>query len=239
MFNVTRFPFDNSKLRKALSLAINRPEIVKNMCYSGETPAMSVIPKQMKLQEKPPFPFFAPTKANELFEEALRETGLTRSTFPKVKISGHHKSLLMAQIIQQQWKKVLNLDSEIDLCEWHVYFEKVGNRDYQIGAMGWETWVNDPIYNLEHFKYRNSKLNWTGWENPEFIRCLDLSDQEKDIQKREELLKKAENILMQEMPVAPLFHVTKPYIVQDRLKNFYFTTLGHLILTHAYIEESD
>ncbi|GAB4189689.1 MAG: oligopeptide ABC transporter substrate-binding protein OppA [Simkaniaceae bacterium] len=239
MFNVQQFPFHNAKLRKALSLAIDRQEIAKNVFYAGETPAMSVIPLHLKLQKTLKYPLYDPQQAKELFHEALQELNLSHKTFPKIKISGHLKNLFMAQIIQEEWKKNLDIDAEIDLCEWNVYLDKVGNRNYQVGAMGWETWLNDPIYNLEHFKYRSSRLNWTGWENPEFIELLNLSDREKDKDRRLELLRKAEDLLLEEMPVIPLFHQTRIYLISKRLKNFYFTPLGHLIFTHAYLEEQE
>jgi len=226
----------NVHLRKALSLAINRPEIVENILHANETPSMSIVPKTMQLRKKSYYPYFDPKQANEQLDIALEELGFTRKTLPKLKISGAHKHLLMAEIIQNQWKTHLGIDSEIDICEWNVFLEKVGKKDYQIAAMGWISWFNDPVYNLEFAKYRKDSINWTGWENPKYIELLDQSDTEISPQKRRKILKKAENLILEEMPIIPLFHDTGTYLCQDRVKNLSFTPLGRPIFTYVYLE---
>ncbi len=235
IFNNIEAPLNNNKIRKALSLAINRNEVIENLFYGSEKPAMNVVADCMRLHDHPKYPYFDPEQAKKFLKEGLQEIGM--DSFPKLTLlAAQNKNYELAQILQQEWKKNLNIDVNLELCEWGVVLSKVFNREYQIGIMSWESWINDPIYNLEAFKLQSTRINWSGWENAQYIQCLNQSDQELDLDKRRSLLQKAEDILMEDMPIAPLFHINHLFLANPKLKGYFYTSLGHLIMRNAYFE---
>lgn len=99
--------------------------------------------------------------------------------------------------------------------------------DYHFGSMAWKSWVNDPIYTLNAFKYRTNRVNFSKWENPEFQRLLNLAQQELDPIKRLSLLKMAEKILIVENPVVPIIYEVYHYMQKKHLHQaFHFDTWG-------------
>jgi len=75
----------------------------------------------------------------------------------------------------------------------------------------WFTWLKDPIFTLQFLKYKNMGLNGTAWEHPEYTRLLDLSDSTRDMLQRREYLKQAEALVMNELPVIPVFYQEDGY----------------------------
>nr|WGD74479.1 ABC transporter substrate-binding protein [Bacillus subtilis] len=165
--------------------------------------------------------------------------GLSKaSDLPKIKLSyntddAHAK---MAQAVQEMWKKNLGVDVELDNSEWNVYIDKLHSQDYQISRMGWRGDFNDPINFLELFRDKDGGNNDTGWENPEFKKLLNQSQTETDQNKRAELLKKAEGIFIDEMPVAPIYFYTIPWVQDENLKGTIITGTGEIYFRNAYFQ---
>ncbi|MQL54133.1 peptide ABC transporter substrate-binding protein, partial [Desulfofundulus thermobenzoicus] len=136
------------------------------------------------------------------------------SDLPTLKLSyntdeGHQK---IAQAIQEMWKKDLGVKVELDNSEWNVYIDKIHSGDYQIGRMGWLGDFNDPVNFLELYKDKDGGNNDTGWESKEYKQLLNDSAKETDKTKREEMLKKAEEIIINDMPIAPIYFYTQLWV---------------------------
>jgi len=110
--------------------------------------------------------------------------------------------------------------------------------DYQIASGSWFADVKDPTNFLDVFKYKTNGNNRTGWENPEYIRLMNLSTIIKDPEERLAILRIAEELLLDEMPVAPLFHSAFNYLHKDNLYGVYFSELGFLDFKHAFYNGS-
>jgi oligopeptide transport system substrate-binding protein len=78
------------------------------------------------------------------------------------------------------------------------------------------------------FRYKNGSSNNTNWENALYSAYLDRSTTEVNPQERIQLLKKGEHILMEEMPILPLFYFTMLYLEQPHLKDVVLTSMGAL-----------
>lgn len=165
--------------------------------------------------------------------------GLSKaSDLPTIKLSyntdeAHAK---IAQAVQEMWKKDLGVNVELDNSEWNVYIDKLHNLDYQIGRMGWLADYNDPITFLELFKDKDGGNNDTGWESAEYKKLLNESQTETDSNKRIELLKKAEKIFMDDMPVAPIYFYTIPWVQDENLKGTIITGTGEIYFRNAYFQ---
>ncbi|NHM32946.1 ABC transporter substrate-binding protein [Neobacillus terrae] len=239
-FNTEKPPLNNVNIRKALSYAINRQAIVDNITQGGQIPAMAAVPPSMiKENKKGYYKDNDVEKAKEYLKKGLEELGLKDAKdLPPITVSyntseAHQK---IAQAIQDMWKSNLGIDVKLDNAEWKVYIDKLHKGDYMVGRMGWLGDFNDPINFLELFRDKNGGNNDTKWENPEFKQLLADSAKESDASKRLDILKKAEAIFMDEMPVAPIYFYTNVWVKKDNLKDVVTSGLGDVQLKWAHFE---
>nr|WP_285846656.1 peptide ABC transporter substrate-binding protein [Priestia koreensis] len=237
-FNTEQKPLNNVNIRKALAYSIDRKAIVENITKGGQIPAMAAVPPSIFEENKKGFFKDNDVKeAKKYLEKGLKELGLKdASELPPIKLSfntseSHAK---IAQAIQDMWKKNLGVDVKLDNAEWAVYIEKLHRGDYQIGRMGWLGDFNDPINFLELFRDKKGGNNDTNWENPEFKSLLAESQKEQDAAKRVELLKKAEKIFIDEMPVMPIYFYTNVWVQKPNLKGVVVSGLGDAQFKWAY-----
>ncbi len=239
-FNTDQPPFHHAKIRKAFSLAICRNDIITHLLQGNQQAATGPLPPSMCLQKTPYFQDGDLDAAQRLFEEALQEEGWTRDTFPKTSLSypPTERNVKIAQLVQQQWQNAFEIPIHLNSVELQVYRRQVRQGLFQVGTGDWIADFNDPVAFLEIFKYRNdettgSGMNDTGWQNPAFISFLELSLHEKDPIQRKELLHAAEQILVEEMPVAPVYHFSFDYAKQAEITGVVLSPLGIADFKHA------
>jgi oligopeptide transport system substrate-binding protein len=91
-----------------------------------------------------------------------------------------------------------------------MLFSKLTEGNFQIGGIAWEAWVNDPIYTLNAFRGNRELINFPKWENELYEHIVDCAEKESDLEKRKSYFLEAEKILIEELPVVPLFLVDSP-----------------------------
>ncbi|WP_420491403.1 peptide ABC transporter substrate-binding protein [Neobacillus drentensis] len=239
-FNTEKPPLNNVNIRKALAYAINRKAIVENVTQGGQIPAMAAVPPSMfEENKKGYFNDNSTKKAKEYLEAGLKDLGLKdASELPAITLSyntdeGHQK---IAQAIQDMWKKTLGINVKLENEEWKVYITKLHSGDYQVGRMGWLGDFNDPINFLELFRDKKGGNNDTNWENAKFKQLLIDSGKETDAAKRTQMLKDAEAIFMDEMPVAPIYFYTNTWVQDENLKGVVVSGLGDVQFKWAYFK---
>ena len=241
-FNTKKAPFNNSKMRKAFSYALKREQIVKHITQGLETPVTGSTPTAMALQKKPFFKDGNLEKAKALFLDALKELKMEQKDIPSITLSfnSSEEHQKIAQAVQQQWQNAFGIPIILENSEWQIYLEKLKSGDYQVGRMSWFADVGDPIEFLELFKYADDEAlggnNQTRWENTKYQRLLEESFFAKTKEERNELLLRAENILIDEMPFAPLFSINFSYLKKEKLRGVNFSPLGFVDLRYAYKE---
>lgn len=237
-FNTSHKPFDNADIRRAFAIALNRQEIVDHITQGNQTLATGIVPPSFGLDNKSLFSDNDTVTANELFEKGLKKKEITREEFPEVTLSfaSSERNNKIAQAVQEQWQKVLGVSVRLDGSESQMFFDKLKRRNYEIAIGSWYADIRDPINFLEVFKYSHNSTNNTDWENPIYVALLDLSQKEVDATRRTDFLKKAEALLMAEMPVMPLFHGSYNYLKNEKVKDVYFSDLGYLDFKNASIE---
>ncbi len=239
-FNVTKEPFNNVNIRKAFAHAINRQELIDNITQGGQMAAMAIVPPSMFPEnEKGYFPDNDVEKAKEFLQKGLEELGYKDiSEFPAVTLSyntseAHQK---IAQAVQDMWKTNLGVEVVLDNQEWAVYLDSLHALDYQVGRLGWLGDFNDAINFLEMYRDADGGNNNTGWENAKFKELIVNSATEGDAAKRLQMLKDAEAIFMDEMPVAPIYFYTNNWVQVDNLKGVAVSGLGDVQYKWAYFE---
>lgn len=220
-FNTTKAPLDNVKMRQALSYAIDRNAIVEHIMQGNQQPATGLVPKAMGLRDRPYFRDRNIVAARRLFHEALEDMGITRHQLPTLHIlyTPSERYQKIGQAVQQQWKHAFGIDIEVRTVESKVLYEQLRTGNYDIVLGSWFADYNDPINFLEVFKDRDNGTNNTGWENTDYKNLLEMSYKTGNSTRRMELLQDAEELLIGEMPIAPLFYYTFNYLKNPKLEN--------------------
>ncbi len=235
--NVEKPPFNNVNIRKAFALAINRKDLVEHVAKGGYTPALRFVPETMGIEAEAYFPDSDEIQAKALFQKGLEELNMKVEDFPRITFlyPTLQKNHVISQAVQQDWKRVLGVDVDLEANERKVYFERIGKQDYQIASSSWFADFNDPVNFLSVFKYKRATTNNTQWENKEYTDLLDTSETASQ-ESRMAILKKCESILMQEMPIIPLYHQHMRYVKQQNLKDVALSSLGNLDFKWAYLD---
>lgn len=228
--NLDKTPFQSKKMRKAFALALNRQDIVDHVTQGNQIPATGIVPKAMGLQDQPYFKDGQTEAAADLFEEALLELGMAREQLPEIVFtySAGDRTHPVAQALQQQWYAALGVRVRLEPMESKVYFSRVSKQDYTLALGSWFADFNDPVNFLEVFKTKATGTNNTNWENPSYTELLETSYNCQSAEERLAYLKQSEQLIMDEMPVIPIYYYTLLFVKDEGLKNVVLTKTGNI-----------
>lgn len=216
--NTKRPPLGDRRVRQALSLAIDRESLTRNVLRAGQQPAGRFTPQGVPGYEADAPLAFDPEKARQLLEEAGFPGG---KGFPKMNIlyNTHESHRTIAEAIQQMWR--VNLGIEIGLVnqEWQVYIDTETQMDYDISRAGWVGDYLDPITFLDLMTTTNPN-NKTGWSNKEYDRLIDASRKAPTMAEHFRLLAEAEGIFSREVPVIPIYWYVRNYLIRPEVKGW-------------------
>ncbi|MCH2155538.1 MAG: peptide ABC transporter substrate-binding protein [Opitutales bacterium] len=220
-FNIERPPFDDVRVRRALAMTIDREVIVRRISQGGEQPADGFTPPGIKGYEPPRLIPYDPEAARALLAEAGYAGGEGWPEGVEILFNTLESHRDIATAIQSMWETELGIQVGILNQEWKVYINSQQTLDYSVSRAGWIGDYMDPTTFLSMWTTGNGNNN-TGWSNAEFDRLI-LEDAvaETDLERRLEILHRAETILLNEAPVAPIYWYTRKYLRDPRLKGFY------------------
>jgi oligopeptide transport system substrate-binding protein len=207
-FNTTKGPTKDKKVRQALARAVDKEKIVKYITRAGELPAGSIVPTGLPGYAPPSMASYDPEAARKLLAEAGYPDG---KGFPKIEIlyntQESHKKVAAA--IQEMWRQTLKIDVELRNVEWKIYLDMQSRLEFDVIRRAWIADYNDPNTFLDMFTTANGNNN-TGFSNARYDGLVADAARERDPGKRMKMLADAETILMDELPVFPIyFYVTK------------------------------
>lgn len=237
--NTEASPFNHPSMRRAFAIAMNRRDIVDHVTQGNQIPATGLVPLSLGLQKTQYFQDADLIESRRLFDEAIADLKLTKDSLPRISLLYRtaERNHLIAQAVQQQWFEAFGVRVKLESVEGKVYFDRVSKQDFQLSAGSWIADFSDPINFLEVFKYRKGGSNNTFWENPRYISLLDQSAQVADANERKELLAQSEQILIEEMPIIPVFYYTMLYVNQPHLKDVVLSSIGQIDFKWAQIEK--
>lgn len=214
-FNNEREPFKDVRVRRALSMAIDRDALCKSV-YRGYEPAYAITPPTDEYTP-PRGVFFDPEQARKLLADAGYPGG---KGFPRMKLLISNREATQPVAVQAMWRKEIGVEVEIEFKEWTAYLLATQTLDYDIVASGWIGDFIDPLTFLELWSPGNGNNN-TGWNNQDFVDKLNQSFQSTDPTARYNLLKEAETIMLSEAPIAPIAYRGKNYLLHPSVKGWY------------------
>jgi oligopeptide transport system substrate-binding protein len=222
----TNNPYLNDvKVRKALAYTIDRKAIVEKVTKCGQLPAYSFTPPGSNGYYPDTEIPFDP----ELAKQLMLEAGYSDSNpFPKLEIlfntNEDHRKIALA--IQQMWQQNLGIEVELVNQDWKVYLSREMVGDFQVSRAGWIGDYEDPNTFLDLMR-PNRGNNKTGWEDPEFDAIVQKANSTNNQEERYKLLMEAESILIDNMPIIPLYTYVRAYQLSADVKGYNPHILDH------------
>lgn len=242
-FNTKKAPFDNPKVRKAFALAIDRETLISTVTKIEEKPALGWVPtglndaKSGEEFRKVGGDLFKDKNIEEA-KKLLAEAGYPDGKgLPAVTLlfntNERHKAI--AEAIQEMWKKNLGVTVNLANQEWKVYLQSRTAGDFQVARAGWIGDYTDPMTFMDMMVTGNGN-NRARWSNPEYDRLVNVAKGTMDQGVRMQAMHDAEKILIDEMPVLPIYFYTRPILEKANLKGVVRSADGMSYYKAAYLE---
>ncbi len=240
-------PFNNPKVRKGLSMAINREAIVEQVTQGGQIPAVGIIPPGMKDENDDDFRKsvgslieYDTEEAKKLFDEGLAEEGMAIEKFNNsnfvILYNTAESQKKIAEAIQEMWRGVLEIKIGLENVEFLEKLEREQSGDYQISRSGWMVDFMDPVAFLDLW-WSNSAFNDVKYSNPKYDELIKEAKSTNDQNVRMAAMKEAETILMEDMPVIPIYFYTQPYTVKSNVTGIFKVPVRCPIIAYADLTE--
>lgn len=237
--------FDNANIRKAFAYSLDRDIICNKIAQGGQMPALGVIPPGLPddqgkdfRESQGNFIEYNPDKAKEFLAKGLEETGLTiddlNGSVLLYNTSEAHKKI--AQVAQQMWKENLGVDIRLENVEFQVKLDREKAGDYDISRAGWVGDYADPMTIMDLW-VSTSSFNDAKYNNPKYDELIAKAKNSNDQKVRMDAMKEAEKILMEDMPIVPVYYYTQPFVVKSYVKGVYKPILNYPSMIYAEIEK--
>lgn len=217
--NVTRPHLADKRVRQALSLAINRETVVRDITKAGEIPATWFCPSVAGYEPPSGWPY-DPDRARRLMAEAGYPGG---AGFPTLELLYNtleaHKSI--AEAVAQMWREALGIRVSLRNAEWKVYLREVELLQYDVARAGWIGDYSDPNTFLDMWLTDGGNNN-TGWGKPEYDALIAKAAQELDPKSRMAYFREAERMLVEdEFPILPVYIYVNKGMKRATLQGWY------------------
>jgi len=204
--NVTNKVLKDVRVRKALALSIDRASLVKRVTKGGQLAAYAFSPTFATYTP----PTFATSDDVQAAQKLLAEAGFPGGKgFPKLTIiyntNESHKKI--GEYIQDQWKKNLGIDVQLQNKEWKTFLEDRNNHNFEVARAAWVGDYNDPMTFLDMW-VSGSVNNDAAYANPAYDALITKAKTMQEGADRMAVLKDAETILMNDLPIIPIYTYT-------------------------------
>ena len=217
MVNIDRAPFDDVRVRKALAMSLDRDLLVETVMEGIVDPAYGIVPPGTLGYNPPKLFDYDPEAARGLLAEAGYPNG---EGFPAFDIlyntQESHRKIAVA--IQQMWAENLGVGVNLVNQEWKVYLSTQENMDYDVSRRGWIGDYVDPNTFLDMF-VTDGGNNKTGFSNGRYDEIIfQDAPAASDRETRYELLYEAEQLMLNEMPIIPIYTYKSKHLKVESLQ---------------------
>ena len=248
-YQTQKAPFDDWRVRKAFTLAIDRTYIVNEITQTGQVEAGGFVPAgvydadgatgdDFRTQGGD---YYKPTDADyeancEEARQLLAEAGYPNGEgFPVVEYlyntDDAHKAV--AEALQSMWQNVLGVTVTLNNQEWATFLQTRKDGDYSIARNGWIADYNDPMSFLDMWLTGGGN-NDAQYSNKEYDAKIQEAKATSDPATRMQLMHEAEDIIMgQDYALCPLYFYTQKYMLADGIQGMYYTPLGYFFFDHC------
>jgi oligopeptide transport system substrate-binding protein len=214
VFDVTRPPFDDARVRRALALATDREALVDEALEGDAVAAMGgLLPQGMPGHSPDIGPPHDPEAAQRLLAEAGYPDG---AGFPAVRALGFAAIAPRATFLQTQWRQILSIDVAWETPDWTSFLEGMGKEIYGLTAYLWVADYPDP----DAFLHLSRAATWANWHNEAFEGLVENARRTLDQEERVELYRRAERLLMAEAPILPLTYEMEHLLIKPWVNRY-------------------
>jgi len=232
--NTTRPGLSNAKVRQALAAAIDRPALVEKIMRGGQQPARSFVPPGVADYAAPELVRSDFVLARRLLAEAGYPGGTGLGPLEiMINSSGNHR--VIAEAVQEMWRRELGIEVRVGNMEQATLLANRRTLDYQILRSEWAADYLDPKSFLDVFR-ADSNNNHTGWKSTDYDALLFEADRTALPAARQELMRRAETILLREAPIIPIFYYTTVRLVHSAVHGWHPTVLDRHPYKHVWLE---
>jgi oligopeptide transport system substrate-binding protein len=221
MLNVERPPFGSQKVRLAFSLALDRHRIISRCLCGDEESSYSILPQDIsRLHTTDPL-LYDLERARLLFEEGLSLQGIRKNELSSLSLMAQDREpqLSIAKEAARQWTEAFGIQIVVKVVEKESFIERLVESTHDIAGLVWISWFLDPIYTFDSLKDPKSPFNTSRWSNKEFTDLVERAGKEQQSETRNQLLRAAEELLLQEMPIIPVCECKDRYMKSNSLEN--------------------
>lgn len=231
-------PLADRRVRRALTMAIDKRPVVDNATRCGEVIARTYVPVDVfPGYHSPPGLAFDPAQARRLLAEAGYPGGVG---FPRLSIlfsadGPTAAATLVAQIVRRQWQQELGIEVDLETMEVTVRGARLHSHDFTIAAGDWYGDYDDISTFTDLFK-STSENNDPAWKNTEYDDLLSKAAVEGNPKMRFDLLSRAENLLLEDAPIAPLYYGVGQYLIHDNVHGIPINARQSVMLHAVWVD---
>ncbi len=232
--NVTRKPFDDVWVRRALAYAVDRDAIAHDLLRHSREPWGNFVPAGYAGYARPPGQRFDPALARDCLARAGYPGG---KGFPRISIlfNNGEDHRRIAEAVQSMWKRVLGIDVELSNQEWGSYLQATVSLQYDVARRSWIGDYLDPNTFLGMMTSLDGN-NRTGWKSPAYDALMARAAAELDPVRRLAILAQAEALVLDQAPVIPIYHYSTSELVKPYVRGLYPTALDTHPLKSVWID---
>jgi oligopeptide transport system substrate-binding protein len=218
--NTTRPPFNDVRVRRALSLAIDRDRLTRLVLRAGERTAFCVVPPGVVNYEPQRCGATAPTaagaaaNARALLQQAGFSTARPLRFALRVNNSAMQRNVALS--IQAMWRAV-GIQAELLTAELKVHQAAQQSGDYDLARAQWYAEDRDARSFLQLLDSRSAGINVTRYRSVRFEALLDESDRTADLQARAQLMQRAEALAIADQALIPLYYYVSRRLISERV----------------------
>ncbi len=219
-FNTRAPPFDDRRVRVALSMAVEREWIADKVIGIGNIPAWGLLPPGLagRSSARPEWADWPREKRLQRARALLNEAGHGPDRPLRFEIrfnsSAEHRRVAVA--MAAMWKP-LGVEASLFNSEAALHFAALRRHEFTLSRSGWIADLPTPENFLLVHQEANGAGNYSGYDNPEYDRILARAIGEPDPRKRRDLMRRAETLLIADMPILPLYYYVTRSLVAERI----------------------
>ncbi|MDQ0209336.1 glutathione ABC transporter substrate-binding protein [Alkalicoccobacillus murimartini] len=235
-FNTQKAPFDDKRVRQAISMAVDNEAIIENLLNGYGVPAIGPMSPQIIGFDDTVEPLeYDPEKAKELLAEAGYPDGFETSIWTNDK----RERVDLVTYLQQELGEI-GITVETETMEWGSYLDQTNSGDHDMFVLGWSASTGDADYALSplfHSMNHGAAGNKSFLDNEEVDQLLEDAQHEMDEEVRMAMYKEVQDILIEEAPLIYTHHKQEVNAISDSVKNLWRHQSGDFQLHEVYIEE--
>ncbi len=223
VFNTARAPFDDVRVRQALSMSLDREFIIREIKRSNEIPSSRLIPPGIANYPGGPQADWWEMEREERLAEArrmLEEAGFGPSNPLRFEFTYRNSgdNPRIAPVVQAGWQEIAPwVQVSIFGGEVQIHYDNLRTGNFEVGDAGWIADYNDAQNFLFLLESRSGPMNYGNYSNPEFDSLVDRSNRELDQEVRARLMVEAENLLVRDMPIMPMWYNETTALVSPQI----------------------